>query len=65
VRFSFRADFNTGNYYISARLEDRASDINLMPVDKQVGALSFTINRAPHLHFIGLVNVPIEAVEIL
>ena len=64
VRFSFRADFNTGNYYMTARLEDRSSDINLMPVDKQVGALSFTINRAPHLHFIGLVNVPIEAREV-
>lgn len=64
VRFAFRADFNTGNYYMTARLEDRSSDINLMPVDKQVGALSFTISRAPHLHFIGLVNVPIEAREV-
>lgn len=64
VRFSFRAELNTGNYYLTARLEDRISDGNLIPVDKQVGALSFTVSRPPHLHFIGLFNVPIEAHEL-
>ncbi len=61
VRFALPAQLATGNYYISVRLEDRLADSNLMPVDKQVGALSFTVTRPPDMHFIGLVNMPIDA----
>jgi len=64
VRFSFRADFNNGNYFVTVRLEERISDSNLIPVDKQVGALSFNVIRPPKLHFIGLAHLPIEAGEI-
>lgn len=64
VRFSLRADLNDGNYFMTVRLEDRISDSNLIPVDKQVGALSFNIVRPAQLHFIGLVHVPIDAREI-
>jgi len=64
VRFSFRADFNNGNYFLTVRLEERISDNNLIPVDKQVGALSFSVSRPAQLHFIGLVHVPIEASEV-
>lgn len=61
VRFSFRADLNAGTYFITVRLEERISNTELIPVDKQVGALSFVMTRPPKLHFIGLVNLPIEA----
>jgi len=40
VEFNFPAGMNTGNYYITVRLEDRAADNDLVPIDKQVGALS-------------------------
>lgn len=64
VRFSFRADLNNGNYFLTVRLEDRISDSNLIPVDKQVGALSFNIVRPAHLFFIGVVHLPIDAQEV-
>lgn len=64
VRFSFRADFNSGNYFVTIRLEERISDSNLIPVDKQVGALSFNVIRPPKLHFIGMAHLPIEAGEV-
>lgn len=64
VYFSFQADLNNGNYFVTLRLEDRISDSNLIPVDKQVGALSFNVTRPPKQHFIGLVSLPIEAGEI-
>ncbi len=64
VCFSFGADLNNGNYFVTVRLEDRISDNDLIPVDKQVGALSFNVTRHAALHFIGLVHLPIEASEI-
>jgi lipopolysaccharide transport system ATP-binding protein len=64
VRFSFRADMNFGNYFITVRLEERISDSSLMPVDKQVGALSFNVLRPANLHFIGMINLPIVAEQI-
>lgn len=60
VGISFPADFNNGNYFLTLRLEDRVSDTNLLPIDKQVGVLSFQVMRPPQTHFLGLVNVPIE-----
>lgn len=64
VRFAFRADLNNGNYFLTVRLEDRISDSDLIPVDKQVGALSFNVARPAQLHFIGLVHLPISAGEL-
>lgn len=64
VEFSFPADMNSGNYYITVRLEDRASDNDLIPVDKQVGALSLSVTRPLSNHFIGVMDVPIEAVVV-
>lgn len=63
VRFTFPAMLNTGNYYLTLRLEQRISDSNLMPVDKQVGALSFNVIRPANTHFIGLIQLPIEGIE--
>lgn len=61
VEFNFPADINTGNYYITVRLEDRAADNDLVPIDKQVGALSLSVTRPLSNHFIGVMDVPIEA----
>lgn len=64
VRFSFPCSLNTGNYFLTLRLEDRISDSDLHPVDKQVGALAFMVTRPAHLHFIGVCHMPIDAVEV-
>lgn len=64
VRFAFRAELNSGNYFITLRLEERISETNLIPIDKQVGALSFNVIRPPHAQFIGAVCLPIDASEL-
>lgn len=64
VEISFPADFNNGNYFLTLRLEDRVSDTDLLPIDKQVGVLSFQVTRPPQTHFLGLINLPIECMAI-
>lgn len=64
VRFSFSAALNSGNYFLTVRLEERISDTALMPVDKQVGALSFSVTRPPNAYFIGLFHLPITATQL-
>lgn len=61
VEFSFPADMNSGNYYVTVRLEDRLADNDLIPIDKQVGALSLSVTRPLSKHFIGVMDVPIDA----
>ena len=63
VLFSFPADLNNGHFFLTVRLEDRLSDDNFFPIDKQVGALSFSVIRPGNQHFIGLVYIPIAAEE--
>lgn len=63
VSFTLPASFNAGRYYVTVRLEDRLSEQRIMPVDKQVGMLNFTVNRPSNLSFIGMVNLPIESIE--
>lgn len=64
VRFTFPAALNNGNYFLTVRLEERISDSNLMPIDKQVGALSFNIIRPANTHFIGMFQLPIVASQV-
>lgn len=61
VQFNFSADLNSGNYYITVRLEDRIADNDLIPIDKQVGALSLSVTRPLSNHFIGVMDVAIDA----
>ncbi len=63
VLFSFPADLNNGHFFLTVRLEDRLSDDSFFPIDKQVGALSFSVIRPASQHFIGLVHLPIQAEE--
>lgn len=64
VQFTFPATFNNGNYFLTVRLEERISDNQLMPVDKQVGALSFNVTRPPNTQFIGMFQLSIDASQI-
>ena len=63
VRFTLPAALNNGNYFITARLEDRLSDNHFMPIDKQVGALGFNVMRPLNTHFMGVFHLPITAQE--
>lgn len=63
VSFTLAASFNTGSYHVTVRLEDRLSDQGIMPIDKQVGLLRFSVNRPIGRTFVGIVNLPIESAE--
>lgn len=63
VSFTLPASFNSGSYHVTVRLEERLSEQGIMPVDKQVGMLRFTVNRPVGFAFIGMVNLPIESQE--
>lgn len=59
VRFSPR--LAPGRYFITLRLETRTSDTLFMPVDKQVGALSFDVLPSGG-EFLGAVDLGLELV---
>lgn len=63
LAFAFSAELNAGHYFVMLRLEERIADNNQIPVDKQVGALSFSVVRPAQAHFIGMVRLPIEATD--
>lgn len=59
VHCSFIANFAEGRYFVTVRLEDRRSDRDFMPIDKQSGMLSFEILRSAKRDFLGLVDLGI------
>jgi len=61
LEISFPASLNTGQYFLTVRLEDRLSDSSFFPIDKQVGALSLHVIRPGNSHFIGMIDLPFEA----
>lgn len=65
IEFSFAAEFNAGNYYITLRLEERIAENNLIPIDKQVGALRFTVVKPAGVSFIGVMRHDITAKGVL
>jgi lipopolysaccharide transport system ATP-binding protein len=52
---TFTANLNGGAFFITLRLEDRPSEVECFPVDKQVGALMFHIIRPASEPILGLV----------
>lgn len=60
VEVVLRAALNNGNYFLTLRLEDRLSDSQMLPVDKQVAALSFRVMRPANRNFIGLMDLDME-----
>jgi len=59
LRLRFPVQLAPGRYHITLRLEDRHSDLVFMPIDKQVGVLSFEVPPATG-DFIGPVLLPFE-----
>lgn len=57
---SFPAKFNAGGYFITLRLENRPLANDFIPIDKQVGALSFHIQRQAQDRFLGLMDLDIQ-----
>lgn len=55
-----RTNLNNGSYFLTLRLEDRLSDSQMLPVDKQVGALSFRVVRPANRHFLGLMDLDMD-----
>lgn len=64
VRFAFPALLNNGNYFLTVRLEDRISDARILLIDKQNGAMAFSVSRPMDHHFIGVVDLPFQMVEV-
>jgi len=60
VTYSFPALLAQGIYFITVRLENRLTRTTLMPIDKQVGVLSFEVIRPRSDDILGLVELPIE-----
>jgi lipopolysaccharide transport system ATP-binding protein len=56
---TFKAPFNNGRYFITLRLDDRRSDENFFPLDKQVAAISFLISRPTTPYFSGACDLHI------
>lgn len=59
----FQAPFSPGEYFITVRLEDRASDQLMVPVDKQAGALSFQIIGKNTISPIGVLDLEMDFFE--
>lgn len=63
VHITFPACLNTGNYFLTVRLEDGLSDAATLLIDKQNGVLSFAVTRSVQHQFIGMVDLPFEMKE--
>ncbi len=57
---AFPAKFQAGGYFVTIRLEDRPRENDFFPIDKQVGALSFHIQRRAGDRFLGLMDLDIQ-----
>jgi hypothetical protein len=64
VHFTVRAVFGAGTYFVTLRLEDRLAPTSFVPVDKQVGVMSFEMVKSPRHEFLGIVDAGVEAREI-
>jgi lipopolysaccharide transport system ATP-binding protein len=62
VALQFPVRLAPGHYHITARLEDRPTANSFMPIDKQVGVLSFEVVENEH-EFLGMVDLGIERVR--
>lgn len=57
---TFKAILGKGKYFITIKLDDRRSDKMFLPIEKQVGVLSFDIMQQDINEFQGLVNLSME-----
>lgn len=63
VLISFPAKFNAGGYFLTLRLENRTRENEFFPIDKQVGALAFHIQRRTSDRFLGLMDLDVQFLE--
>ena len=63
VMIRLQAKLNGGVFHITLRLEDRASPSEFFPIDKQVGALSFSVQRKLDDRFMGLTDMDVAITE--
>ena len=63
VLIRLQAKLNGGVFHITLRLEDRASSSEFFPIDKQVGALSFSVQRKLDDRFMGLTDMDVAITE--
>jgi lipopolysaccharide transport system ATP-binding protein len=59
ARFTFAAVLKQGAYFITLRLEDRLSQKQFIPIEKQSGVLAFDIVRSINTNLLGIVDIPI------
>ena len=64
VLFTVRALFESGTYFVTLRLEDRLAQTSFVPVDKQVGLLSFEIVKSQQQDFLGIVDTAVTCREL-
>lgn len=63
LSIEFKAKFRPGRYFITVRLENRSSERQFLPIDKQVGLLSFEI-FGPEKAFLGVVDLELKKLRI-
>jgi hypothetical protein len=60
---SFKAALAEGIYFMTVILEDRQSDTQSLPIEKQAGVLSFEMLCAGSKDFLGIVDLQMDYVE--
>jgi lipopolysaccharide transport system ATP-binding protein len=64
VEFSFRADFSPGQWFLTLVLRERLDAVTIIPVDKQVAALSIEVSDLPEREHVGFVDMHITSREV-
>jgi lipopolysaccharide transport system ATP-binding protein len=64
IFFSFEASLKEGTYFLSLRLEERQTDNNFFPIDKQTGILSLEILPSSSKIFLGIVDLKMKCKEL-
>lgn len=63
IVFSFEASLTEGTYFLTLRLEDRQTENNFFPIDKQIGVLSLEVLPSSGKTFMGIVDLKINCFE--
>jgi lipopolysaccharide transport system ATP-binding protein len=64
IRVRFKANLTSGRYHVTVRLEDRSSETSFLPIEKQVGLLSFEVLEKTK-SFLGVVDLAMRIVPSL
>jgi lipopolysaccharide transport system ATP-binding protein len=64
VLFTLPAIFDSGNFFVALRLEDRLTPSSFMVAEKRTAVLEFEMLRKPGRDFLGLVDISMMASEL-